>query len=291
MLQILLMVVLSLASTASAEAPARMAPLITPTELADRLSTAPWPQVVDIREPEAELSLFSYGTGHIPTSINVPFGEWRAVWADPLDLPSDAALSALIGGAGLVPERPVVIVHSSAARRNFGSAAWAYWMLKSAGFEDIAILDGGIRAWRDQGYAMSERPGRIVPIDLDLTLDRTWLATHADVNAVLRGESEAVLLDARPLWQIARRESLPGSTLLNGITLLEHEDGRAGDEMSIFERIKNAQHVDWMSDVITYCNNGTLAAIDWFMASEIAGIENVRIYGHALDGRAQSSGL
>ncbi len=261
-----------------------LSPLITAETLA-RLVDEGAPQIIDIRNKRALRPLYSYSAGHIPGAVNVPLKEWRAIWADPVALPSARDLTMLVRTSGLVKSRPVVIVHSSAAKGNFGSAAWVYWVLKSGGFTDLAILDGGIRAWKTAGQPLT-RLGTPIRRSREVALlDTTWLATHEDVDAVIAGTSTAQLLDARPIHQIAGSASLPNSRWLDSGELMNGPDGQAGDQLAIFERLKFAD-VMWDSqDTITYCNNGLLAAVDWFMASEVAGIPNVRLYGHSLKAR------
>lgn len=270
-----------------AESTPSIEPLISAEKLA-RLMAEQSIQVVDIRRRSSLMELFSYNGGHIPGSVNVPFGRWRESWSDPLTVPQDADLTELVQAAGLTKDAPVVIVHSSAAKGNFGSASWVYWVLKSSGFRDLAILNGGIRGWKRAGLPLSTEPVPITRSNTVVALDPRWLATHEDVDAAIAGTSTAHLLDARPLHQIARQASLPGSVHLNHEELITGEDGAAGDVLPILLRLKHAS-VNWQyDDVITYCNDGTLAATDWFMASEVAGIPNVRVYGHSLKAREKA---
>ena len=265
-------------------------PLLGPTDLKN-LMTVTQPYLLDIRNERAVRARFSYAKGHIPDSVNVPYGRWRALWNDPLSVPTDAQLTELIQSSGLTHDKPIIIVHSSAAKGNFGSAAFVYWTLKSAGFTNMAILNGGIQGWSDIGGTVSKRATPIVRSDVTVKLDETWLATHKDVDAVLNGTSTAQLLDARPIKQIMKDASLDGSFTLNAEELVTGDGATAASDQSIFMRIKKAD-LDWeFNDVITYCNNGALAAVDWFMASEIAEIPNVRVYAHSLKSRARAERL
>lgn len=246
------------------------------------------PQIVDIRKQSALMRNYSYNAGHIPGAVNVPYAKFRDLWADPLMVPSDAQFTELVQSMGLTKDRPVVLVHSSGAKGNFGFVTFAYWTLKTAGFTNMSILNGGIKAWRAADGALSKTPTKIQRSDQVVTVDDTWLATHQDVDAVLDGTSNAQLLDARPLHQIMDEGSLEGSFVLNAEELIAGEDGQAADDLSIFLKIKQAG-LDWEYDeVITYCNNGALATVDWFMANEIAGIPNVKVYGHSLKARRKA---
>jgi len=266
-------------------------PLVGPNDLANLMKVSE-PYVLDIRNLSARRALYSYSAGHIPGAVNVPYGEWRGLWNDPLSVPTDEDLSALIQRSGLDKSGvPIVIVHSSAGKGNFGSAAFVYWTLKSAGLENLTILNGGIKGWQEAGLPISTEAVDITPTTTQVTLNDKWLATHEDVDAVLDGTSTAQLLDARPLHQIMENASLDGSFALNAEELVTGEGATAVDDNSIFMRIKKAD-LDWeYTEVITYCNNGALAAVDWFMASEIAEIPNVRIYAHSLNARQRAQSL
>lgn len=265
-------------------------PLLGPNDLSNLMQVTE-PYILDVRNPTARNALFSYDSGHIPGSVNMPYGAFRALWNDPLSVPSDVDLTALVRAAGLTHDKPIIIVHSSAAKGNFGSAAFVYWTLKSAGFTNIAILNGGITGWKDSGGAISEHATPITPSSISVSLSEEWLATHEDVDAVLDGTSSAQLLDARPLHQIMETASLDGSFTLDAHELISGAGATAVSDESIFMRIKQAD-LDWeFNEVITYCNNGALAAVDWFMASEIAEIPNVRIYAHSLNARQRAQSL
>ncbi len=265
-------------------------PLLGPNDLKNLMQVAT-PYIIDVRNAQAKAALFSYGAGHIPGSVNVPYGQFRTLWNDPLSVPTDEELTALVQSAGIPNDRPIVIVHSSAAKGNFGSAAFVYWTLKSAGFGNMAILNGGITGWKDNGGDLSQTTTPIVPSSTRVALSDEWLATHEDVDAVLDGTSTAQLLDARPLHQIMESASLDGSFTLNAHELVSGANATAVSDESIFMRIKQAD-LDWeFNEVITYCNNGALAAVDWFMASEIAEIPNVRIYAHSLNARQRAQSL
>ncbi len=268
----------------------KIPPLLGPNDL-QTLMEITQPYIMDIRNESARKATFSYSAGHIPGAVNVPYGKWRALWNDPLSVPTNEDLSSLIQSAGITGQAPVIIVHSSAARGNFGSAAFVYWTLKSAGIENMAILNGGITGWSDNGGALSQKQVPIQTSSYQATLDPKWLATHEDVDGVLNGTSNAQLLDARPLHQIMENASLDGSFTLEAGELITGEGATAASDESIFMRIKKAD-LDWeFNDVITYCNNGALAAVDWFMASEIAEIPNVRIYAHSLNARQKARSL
>src|SRR5262249_54937557 len=55
---------------------------------------------------------------------------------------------------GVTPDRPVVVYEEDSGLR----AARLFWFLEYLGHRHVAVLDGGIRAWRRHGLAVSTNP-------------------------------------------------------------------------------------------------------------------------------------
>ncbi|MBC7159828.1 MAG: sulfurtransferase [Porphyrobacter sp.] len=101
-------------------------------------------QVVDARgagrfsgaEPESRPGLAS---GHIPGSLNLPYGK---VLAEDGTFRSPEALRAIFAEAGIDPERPIVTTCGSGV-----TAAVVLFALRLAGREDVALYDGSWSEW------------------------------------------------------------------------------------------------------------------------------------------------
>lgn len=77
--------------------------------------------------------------GHIPGAVSVPLGDLAA------------RLGARNRDLSQLKDHPVV-VHCAQELQ----AARAARVLRDAGFSDVSILKGGIRAWRRRGYAVEQ---------------------------------------------------------------------------------------------------------------------------------------
>jgi thiosulfate/3-mercaptopyruvate sulfurtransferase len=101
-------------------------------------------QVVDARgagrfsgaEPESRPGLAS---GHIPGSLNLPYG---AVLAEDGTFRPPEALRAIFAEAGITPERPIVTTCGSGV-----TAAVVLFALRLAGRDDVALYDGSWSEW------------------------------------------------------------------------------------------------------------------------------------------------
>ena len=274
--------VLALA-TAPLAAMAGLGPLVDPAGL----RAADGVVVLDIRNPGA------YARGHIPGARNAPYGLFRGPPENPGQLVSEAHLTEVLRARGLDTDSPVVVVHQGADQTDFGSAARVYWTLKSSGFTDLAVLNGGMSGWQAADGAVETGPGSdAAPSDITVSFSDDWLATRAEVRDIVEGRDDARLVDARPeaFWKgetkhpaAARPGTIPQSRYFT------HDRWFGSDTPSRIkpERVRRlaAENGFAAEDrLVSFCNTGHWAATNWFALSEIAGIEEVRLYPESVVG-------
>ena len=78
-----------------------------------------------------------------------------------------------------------------------GGAARLWWLLRHFGHHDVAVLNGGLRAWREAGGPLEEgEPGRHAPEAVTFAA-RPRRGDTATAEELASGVADAVLLDAR----------------------------------------------------------------------------------------------
>lgn len=261
-----------LASTAS------FGPLVTPEDLSARLGEVA-PIILDIRGD-------AYAQGHIEGAISAPYGLFRGPANNPGQLLDPDTLEERYEALGLTPEKAVVIAPVGKTDTDFGAAARVYWTLKSSGFTDLSILNGGVVAWESAGLPLSTEAVTPQPTELDIVFSDQWTATTDAVAAVTRGEVDALLLDARtPAFYdgekshkaAARPGTLPGaenhsytSFFDNGSPLMSGIESKSS--------LQELLGVESGQEIVSFCNTGHWAATNWFAMSEVAELENVKLY-------------
>lgn len=261
-------------------------PLMTSADLVAAQSATDNLLVVDIRAAEG-----GYADGHIEGSVNAPYGLFRGPAENPGQLPTEAILSEILSTIGATPDRPTVVVYQGKDITDFGAAARVYWTLKSSGVSQIAILNGGINAWSADGMSLSADPVTVQPSQFDVAFSDQWLATAGDVQAVLDGNDTALLLDARSesFWageqahpEAARPGTLPQSQYF------EHagwfSGGPAIIDATAARALAQDQGFTAADQLISFCNTGHWAATNWFALSELARIDNVKLYPESIVG-------
>lgn len=214
--------------------------------------------------------------GHLPGAV---FADLIEDFSDPdgrfsFPRPDAARFAAAAGALGIGPGVKVVVYD-----RVFGQwAARLWWQLRSFGFDEVAVLDGGWTRWRAE-----ERPidtGHVEPTPASFeALERPELwASKADVEAVVRGDADAVLLSANTRAEFTGEEGrghIPGSINVPLGRILDRETNRLlpADALAPLFAADGR--------VIAYCNSGIAAAAD-ALALAVLGHPDIAIYDGSL---------
>ncbi len=262
-------------------------PLLTPAELAARLPDREL-RVIDIRSAASDKgSTFDFP--HVAGAQWAPYALWRGPKDNPGALPSADDLGALIRRLGIDTSTPVVIVYNGGDATDFGAAARVYWTLKVAGLKQLAILNGGIKAWSAAGLplvtAASAAPA---PSHFELKIDHELIATRTQVAQVLAAGKSRVI-DARPreYFEGGARHPLaraPGT--LVGAKNVDSDVWFApdGNVLPIAElrRIAAQQGVATDQPTVSFCNTGHWAATNWFVLSELLDQHRISLYPESM---------
>ena len=214
-----------------------------------------------------------YLAGHLPGAVFVDLATELAGPADPSrgrhPLPTLEQFQATVRSWG-VRSGDVVVAYDDSGNL---AAARLWWMLRNAGLADVYLLDGGLAAWRDAGFAVESgelqaEPGDVVLSDgalpvIDAGQASSWggqgLLLDARAGERYRGEFEPV--DPRA-GHIPGAVSAPTTANLG-------PDGKFLSPAALRERFTS---VGVRPDVPTavYCGSGVTAAHE-IAALEIAG--------------------
>ena len=145
---------------------AAFGPLTTPDAMGEADT------ILDIRAANA------FARGHIPGTVNAPYGKFRGPRANPGQMMTEDALEALLESLGIKEGEKIAILYEGSNASDFGAAARVYWTLKSAGFQELAIVNGGYNAWAAQGNIAHAGAVAVAPSELDIAFDSSWDNGH-----------------------------------------------------------------------------------------------------------------
>ncbi|MBI1734705.1 MAG: sulfurtransferase [Candidatus Rokubacteria bacterium] len=161
--------------------------LVTPAWLAARAGDA-GVRVVDMTtEPE------DYQKGHIRGAVYLHVNDARiAVPAGGFRLPNADEGARLLGSLGIAPETTVVIYDDTGGLH----ASRLFFTLEVLGHRRVALLDGGIQAWRRAGLPVTREIPTVAPtryrpaVVADRVVSAEWVRDRLDDRSV-------ALVDAR----------------------------------------------------------------------------------------------
>ncbi len=222
----------------------------------------------DIRSGRAD-----WEQGHIPHSA---FADVQHDLADPhptlnFTFPSPDRFAAGMSALGVEDQTSVVIYD----RNGMTWSTRVWWLLRAYGFDDAAVLDGGWKAWTDEGRPTSTDPAPRHDAAFTPRPRPNLIADKAEVqegppcllNAlapdVFRGETN----------RYGRAGRIPGSVNVYAKTLVDPDTGRLLAPDRLRERLGG------MGDerVVAYCGAGISATLDAF-ALTLLGASDVAVY-------------
>ena len=124
---------------------------------------------------------------------------WRATVKGVVgQFPGKKPLSQLIGGLGVDNQKHVVIVYGGVSSLDFGSAARVYWTFKTIGHENVSILNGGFKGWKNSGNKVVSGENNLSPAKFKTKLNKKYFASFSEVQKAQKGKGSQCLIDARP---------------------------------------------------------------------------------------------
>jgi thiosulfate/3-mercaptopyruvate sulfurtransferase len=222
-----------------------------------------------------------YEAGHIPGAVFMDLDKLSDSASDlPNMLPPPEKFASRMQSLGLGDGSRIVVYDDSP----YHTAARAWWMLKTFGAHDVAILDGGLAKWKAEGRTLESGKPTLRHRHYTVWFDNKGVRTLAQMKANIGSKAEQVV-DARPADRFAgdkpetragvRPGHIPGSKSLPHNRLL-NADGtwKQGDALKAeFE----AAGVDLDKPVVTTCGSGiTASALAFGLA--MLGKKDVALY-------------
>jgi thiosulfate/3-mercaptopyruvate sulfurtransferase len=247
--------------------------------------------ILDVRSAK------DYGSGHILSSINVPFAVPVSAWIVMrdellLEVPEQAALFHTIGSCGIKPDSRVVIVSATANPPNppypLADATRVADTLIYAGVKNVAILDGGYPKWAKEGKPTTTDVPNMNPATYKSKINRAMFVSKEYVQ---KHKGKAAIVDARDAdvyigvamepfankpGHIPGAKSLPAPWIWN-------PDGTYRDVKMLGLAASGIISKNKAKQIIVYCGVGGYASSWWFVLTQVLGYQNVKFY----DGSAQ----
>lgn len=239
------------------------------------------PPIGDGRPYSIESGLADYEASHIPGAGFLDLVQDLSDTTSDLSytMPSADHLAKRFGAAGISRNTRVVVYSTT-------SPMWAtriWWMLRSMGFNDIAILDGGFAKWKAEGRATTTTGREFYPpATLSLSADTSaWVDKQAVLDAI--GDEAVCTINALAPEifsgeggrNYGRKGHITGSKNVPYADLLNKDGTYKGlDEL---RGLFDASGALKRQRIICYCGGGISATMDALALTRL-GIHNIAIY-------------
>jgi thiosulfate/3-mercaptopyruvate sulfurtransferase len=208
-------------------------------------------------------------------------------------LPSAEHFAAAMAAHGVGDGIRVVLY--STANAQWASRIW--WMLRTFGFDNAALLNGGFQKWKAEGRPVSTAPAP-TPAPAKFTVKpRPRLFTGKDevknaigATAVCTINALAPDLHRGDNARYGRPGRVPGSVNVPAASLLNPKDNtfRPADEVAaVFHSVGAAGKDD---RIIVYCGGGIAATLDAFLLHQL-GYKDITIYDDSMSQWAKDETL
>ncbi len=239
----------------------------------------------DIRILEVDEDTTAYQKNHVKGALG-----WH--WFDDLhDTPrreyiDQEGLSRVLQKAGVGNDTTVVLYGAN----NNWFAAYAYWVLRYLGFDNVKLLNGGRKKWELEEREMVTDVPSYDKTDLKVTgpirgeyralrdevLGKVGKVSMVDVRSPEEYRGEKLAPDHLPQEQAQVPGHVPGAANIPW-SKAANEDGtfKSADEL---RKLYEDQGITSDRGVIAYCRIGERSAHTWFALHELLGFPNVENY-------------
>jgi thiosulfate/3-mercaptopyruvate sulfurtransferase len=238
-----------------------------------------------IRLIEVDEDSAAYEKGHIEGAVG-----WN--WTTDLhtkvgrDYVSQDELAGLLSAAGVGADTTVVLYGGN----NNWFAAYAYWILKLRGFDNVKLLDGGRKKWELESRPLTQEVPTYAATALTIdgserpeiralrgeVLAKIGKVGLVDVRSPEEYRGEKLAPDHLPQEQSQVPGHVPGAANIPWAKAA-NEDGTfksAGELKELY----GSEGITPDREVITYCRIGERSSHTWFALQELLGYTNVKNY-------------
>ena len=165
-------------------------------------------------------------------------------------------------------------------------SARLWWMLRSVGFDNVSILDGGFNEWERLGFITSN-VNLSFPTSHLTFLPRTDIFVNKDIVKEAINDNSTKILNSltsdihsgnNPRY--GRRGRIPNSLNIPFHELLVSETGKFRNIKELLKLFSDKK-IDKHYKIINYCGGGIAASLEAFILYQL-GFKNIMIYDNSL---------
>lgn len=228
----------------------------------------------------------NYNLGHVPGAVLI---DWRKDINDPVarDLLTKEALEHLLGRLGISNDTEIVLYGDF----NNWFAAFAYWVFKYYGVENVVLMNGGRKKWLAEDLPVTKDVPSPTPATFRAKDPDDTIRVYLDYVRQAIKMKDKVLVDVRspkeftgeilappeyPTEHAQRGGHIPGAKNIPwGQAVRDDGTFKSAEELAA---LYEGHGVTKDKEVIAYCRIGERSSHSWFVLKYLLGYPNVKNY-------------
>ncbi len=239
-----------------------------------------------VRLIEVDVDTTQYESGHIPGAVGF---NWQTQLQNQTlrDIATKEEIEQLLSNAGVGQDTHVVLYGDN----NNWFAAYAFWLLKYYGHENVSLMNGGRKKWVAEGRELTtdvpsypKTDYKVSKVNSDLRADREYIKARlekqgfglVDVRSV--DEFTGKIIAPPNMPETAQRPGhIPGAANVPWSQAVA-EDGTYKSREELEKLYGGKGITSDKNDIVAYCRIGERSSHTWFALKYILGLDNVRNY-------------
>jgi thiosulfate/3-mercaptopyruvate sulfurtransferase len=238
-----------------------------------------------VRLVEVDVDTTAYDQGHIPGAVAF---NWTTQLNDPVkrDIATKQEIEQLLSSVGISNDTTIVLYGDN----NNWFAAFAFWLLKIYGHEDVRLMNGGRKKWIEEGRELTTEVPKYEPTaykakdpdfsiraDRELIFDTVRNRNRNLVDVRSFPEYTGEIIAPPGMTETAQRGGhIPGAVNIPWGEAVR-EDGTFKSRQDL-EQLYQGKGVTPERETIAYCRIGERSSHTWFVLKYLLGYEKVRNY-------------
>ncbi len=228
----------------------------------------------------------NYNQGHVPNSI---LFDWKKDINDPVkrDILSKAQLEDLFGRNGISNGTTLVLYGDF----NNWFAAFAFWVFKYYGANDVRLMNGGRKKWIEEDKPVTKDVPSVSRAEFRASAPDESIRVYLDDVRKAVGSGNIALVDVRspkefsgeilappeyPTEHAQRGGHIPGAKNIPWAQAVN--DNGTFKAVEELENLYKPKGVTPDKEVIAYCRIGERSSHSWFVLKYLLGYPDVRNY-------------
>src|SRR6202023_2190226 len=241
---------------------------------------------LNTRLVEVDVDTTAYDQGHIPGAVG---WNWQTQLQDNgrRDLISKEALEALLSKSGISNDTTILLYGDN----NNWFAAYAFWQLKYHGHQDVKLINGGRKKWREEKRQTTTEPAKVPATTYRAgEPDNSIRAFRDEVLAIVQKKKAGHLVDVRSVDEFSgkiiappgmtetaqRAGHIPGAANIPWAQAA-NEDGTF-KSLEALQQLYGTKGINGAEEVIAYCRIGERSSHTWFVLKYLLGFDKVKNY-------------